>query len=142
MKRFMLVVIAAALTLAGSLGAQEADQIKVEELAKTTTSWDGRAIPAYPEGQPQVTVSKVTIPSGLKLQWHKHPVLTAGVVLKGQLTVITDKDERLHLKAGESIVEVINKWHHGVNEGDEPTEIIVFYAGIEGQPVTVLKPEQ
>jgi quercetin dioxygenase-like cupin family protein len=43
------------------------------------------------------------------------------------------------MKAGDSIVEVVNKWHYGINEGNEPAEIIVFYAGIKGKPVTVEK---
>ena len=59
--------------------------------------------------------------------------------MKGELTVVTEKQETLHLKAGDSLVEVVNKWHYGSNQGLEPAEIIVFYAGIEGQAITVKK---
>ena len=51
----------------------------------------------------------------------------------------TDDGRTLHLKAGEAIVEVVNTWHYGKNEGQEPAEIIVFYAGIAGEPITVRK---
>jgi len=43
----------------------------------------------------------------------------------------------LHLKAGDAIAEVVNTWHYGKNEGDMPAEIIVFYAGTEGLPITI-----
>jgi hypothetical protein len=35
------------------------------------------------------------------------------------------------------IVEVVNTLHYGINEGTVPAEIVVFYAGIVGQAVTV-----
>jgi quercetin dioxygenase-like cupin family protein len=45
----------------------------------------------------------------------------------------------LYLKAGDLIVEVVNKWHYGKNEGNKPAENIVFYAGILDKPITVKK---
>jgi len=45
----------------------------------------------------------------------------------------------LHLKAGDSIVELVNKWHYGKNEGDEPAEIIIVYSGTQGIPITIEK---
>jgi quercetin dioxygenase-like cupin family protein len=60
-------------------------------------------------------------------------------LLKGELTVVTENNETLHLKAGDPIVEVVNKWHYGKNEGNEPAEIIVFYAGTRDTPITVKK---
>src|SRR5690606_4966419 len=33
-----------------------APHIKVEQLAKTSLSWDGTSLPAYPEGKPEVTI--------------------------------------------------------------------------------------
>jgi len=65
--------------------------------------------------------------------------LCAFIGLLVALTVITEKNETLYLKAGEAIVEVVGKWHYGRNDGHEPAEIVVFYAGIEGQPITVKK---
>jgi quercetin dioxygenase-like cupin family protein len=68
---------------------------------------------------------------------HKHPVINAGVLLKGELTVQAESGKTLHLKTGESLVEVVDTWHYGKNEGAESAEIIVFYAGTDGAPITV-----
>ncbi len=81
----------------------------------------------------------MTIPQGVQLPLHKHPVINAGILLEGELTVVTEDNETVHLKAGESMVEVVNKWHYGKNEGNKPVEIIVFYAGTLGTPITIKK---
>lgn len=39
------------------------------------------------------------------------------------------------------IVELVNTGHHGENEGEEPAEIIAFYAGKPGTPIAVEKPQ-
>jgi len=110
--------------------------VEVTTLAKSSFSWDGQKLPAYPAGEPEITVLKINIPPGTKLALHKHNVINAGVVLAGELTVITDKNETLNLKAGDSLVEVVNKWHYGKNETNKPVELIVFYAGAVGLPIT------
>ena len=117
--------------------AQEENTFKVDVLAKTGASWDGRQLPIYKEGKPEITILRIQIPPKAQLPLHKHPVINAGVMLKGELTVVTEKKEKLHLKAGDAIVEVVDKWHYGKNEGDGPAEIIVFYAGVEGIPITI-----
>jgi quercetin dioxygenase-like cupin family protein len=106
-------------------------------LVKSTRSWDGSQLPKYPEGQPEVTILKITIPAGATIPLHQHPYINAGVLIKGELTVLTQTGDKLIMTAGDQIVEVVNKWHKGQNSGDIPAEIIVFYAGIEGQPITV-----
>lgn len=121
---------------------QDAKKVKVRVLAKTSLSWDGETLPAYPKGKPEVTILRITIPPKTNLPLHYHPVINAGVMLKGELTVITEKKEILHLKSGDSIIEVVNKYHYGKNEGDKPAEIIVFYAGIQDTPITVKKKSQ
>ncbi len=109
----------------------------VDVLVKSSSSWDGEILPDYPKGKPEVTILRITIPPKVQLPLHKHLVINAGVLLKGELTVVTEDKKTLHLKAGDSIVEVVNKWHYGKNEGNEPAEIIVFYAGIRGTPITI-----
>jgi len=106
-------------------------------LVKSTHSWDGSQLPSYPEGQPEVTILRITIPIGAKIPLHQHPYINAGVLTKGELTVLTKKGEKLIMTAGDPIVEIVNKWHFGTNSGNVPAEIIVFYAGIKGQPITV-----
>ncbi len=128
-----------ALLIPGYGWALDASGVTVDVLAKTSSSWNGATLPAYATGQPEVTILKIVIPPKIKLPLHQHPVINAGVLLKGELTVITENNKTLHLKAGDSIVEVVNTWHYGINEGSEPAEIIVFYAGVLNQPITIKK---
>ncbi len=111
----------------------------VEKLITTRQSWDGASLPAYPHGQPEVTLLRITIPAGTRLHTHSHPVINAGVLLSGSLTVITTEGKTLHLKAGDPIVEVVNTLHYGINEGNVPAEIVVFYAGVADTPITVVE---
>ncbi|MHB8790942.1 MAG: cupin domain-containing protein [Desulfobulbaceae bacterium] len=119
-------------------GANEAPPV-VNELVKTSHSWDGNSLPAYPQGQPEITILRISIPAGTRLHTHSHPVINAGVLLSGQLTVVTTDGKTLHLQAGDPIVEVVNTLHYGINEGTVPAEIIVFYAGVLDKPVTVVE---
>lgn len=113
------------------------DTVSARVLAKSTVSWNDAGLPAYPSGTPEVTILRIRIPAGVTLPWHTHPVINAGVLISGQLTVTTKAGDTLHLKAGDPIVEVVNTWHYGKNEGTGPADIIVFYAGVEGQAITV-----
>lgn len=114
-------------------------EIQVIKLAESTESWNGEKLPAYPKGQPKITILKYVIPPHTILSLHKHLVINAGVLLKGVLTVVDDKNNILELKAGDSIIELVNTYHYGENKGDEPVEIMVFYAGAEGTTLTVKK---
>jgi quercetin dioxygenase-like cupin family protein len=115
------------------------NDIEVTTLVKTTESWNGKQLPKYPDGNPEITILKIIIPPKTKLPLHKHPNINAGILLKGELTVISEANDTLYLKAGEPIVELVNTWHFGQNDGTGPVEIIVFYAGIQGTPITILE---
>ncbi len=135
----LVIGICFVLLLSGNVLAGEARGVRVDVLAKTGSSWEGNRLPAYPKGTPEVTILRIKIPPGVQLPLHKHPVINAGVLLSGELTVVTEDNKTLHLKAGDPIVEVVNKWHYGKNEGDKPAELIVFYAGIKNAPITIPK---
>lgn len=122
-------------------GHKAACKIEISQLLKTRFSWDGALLPAYPKGQQEITILRIIIPPGEALVKHEHPVINAGLLLKGELTIRTDSGKILYLKAGDAIAEVVNTWHYGKNEGRRPAEIVVFYAGIEGVPITVYKPK-
>ena len=118
------------------LCASEA-QIKVEQVLQTTQSWDGTPYTTYPAGQPQVTVLKITIPPDTALHWHRHPVISVAYVLSGHLTVEKrDTGERRILEPGQALAETVETTHRGFTT-DEPVELIVFYAGESGLPLTV-----
>ena len=125
------------LLLSSNVWTQEENKVQVEVLTKTSSSWNGNTLPEYESGTPEVTILKVIIPPNVKLPLHEHPVINAGVLLKGNLTVVTVDKDTLNMEAGDSIVEVVNTWHYGINEGDEPAEIIVFYAGVQDTPITI-----
>jgi quercetin dioxygenase-like cupin family protein len=137
MKR-LICGICLILCLAGNVWAQE-NTVDVDVLTKSSASWEGTDLPNYPKGKPEITILRIKIPPKVQLPLHEHPVINAGVLLKGELTVVTKNKETLHLNAGDSIVEVVGKWHYGKNEGNETAEIIVFYAGVQGSPITVQK---
>lgn len=108
-----------------------------ELLSESHLSWNGDSLPAYPSGKPKISIVKVTIPPHSELPHHYHPVINAGVLLKGQLTVVDVKGNTLEMKAGDPIIEVVNTIHYGKNNGDDPAEILVFYAGAEGMEIVV-----
>lgn len=108
-----------------------------EVLLKSTTSWDGKAYAAYPAGQPEMTVLKITIPPKTSLPWHHHPVLNAAYVVSGQLTVEKQENgEKKLLGPGQVLPEMVGSIHRGTS-GDEPVVLIVFYAGAQGTPLTI-----
>ncbi|NQT60512.1 MAG: cupin domain-containing protein [Bacteroidetes bacterium] len=133
----LFCIIMLVLLISGHIFAEETGTTKVEELAKSSLSWNWGSLPEYPDGTPEITILRITIPPNVKLPLHMHPVINAGVLLSGELTVVTEDNDILHLKAGEAIIEVVNTWHYGINEGTEPAVIIVFYAGVVGQPITI-----
>jgi quercetin dioxygenase-like cupin family protein len=133
----IILGICIVLFLSSNVWADDVNKIVVETLAKSSSSWDGEALPAYPQGKPEVTILRIKIPAGAKLEMHNHPVINAGVLIAGELTVVTEDNKTLHLKAGDSIVEVVNKKHYGKNVGTQIAEIIVFYAGVADKPITV-----
>ena len=63
--------------------------------------------------------------------------MTAGVVLKGSIEVRTDSGKTHIARAGDAVVELVNRPHGGANIGDEDVVILVVYVGVEGRPVTV-----
>jgi quercetin dioxygenase-like cupin family protein len=113
-----------------------------ELIAESYLSWNGDSLPAYPQGKPKISIVKVTIPPNSELPHHYHPVINAGILMKGQLTVVDTKGNVLEMKEGDPIIEVVNTVHYGVNKGNEPAEILVFYAGEEGKEIVVKEPIQ
>lgn len=112
-------------------------KIETVTLVEASKSWNGEDLPQYPEGKPKITILKITVPPHSKLSIHKHLVINAGVLTKGELTVVDEQNNTLHLKAGDALVELVNTCHYGDNQGDIPAEIIVFYAGTEDLPITI-----
>ena len=137
MKRTLIILSLLAILLSCMNLDSETEELKVETLLQTTQSWDGNELPSYPDGKPEISILKVSIPPHSELDLHKHEVINAGILLTGDLTVITENSDTLKMKTGDVLSEVVGTWHYGVNEGDEVAEIVVFYAGTVGAPLSV-----
>ena len=140
MKKYLTLLIAlpnlASWLLPTAVCARE-PEIKVEQVLQVTQSWDRRPYTSYPTGQPQVTVLRITIPPRTALHWHHHPIISVGYVLSGHLTLEKrDTGERTILQAGQAVAETVQTTHRGFTT-DEPVELIVFYAGQVGLPLTI-----
>lgn len=131
------ILIAIVFGISCTTSAQEPLTVTSEVLTQTTTSWDDSTLPAYPTGQPEISVSKITIPAGIELGLHKHPIPLTAYVVSGELTVIKNENEQQIFKTGEVIVETVDIWHYGRNAGSEDVVLIAFYAGVEGTPLSI-----
>ena len=110
-----------------------------EKLVQTETHWNQQQIKPIHIDNPQITMLRITIPAGEKLAMHKHPILNIGYLTKGELTVRSDKGEKLVLKPGDPIVELVDVWHYGESTGTEDAEIVVTYVGEKGDALSVRK---
>ena len=56
-------------------------------LLKRTASWNDVPYAAYPQGQPELTTVRITIPAHSSLPWNTHDMPNAAYLLSGHLTV-------------------------------------------------------
>jgi quercetin dioxygenase-like cupin family protein len=140
MKRLLQVVVFSGLCWSFWLSNESYahdSRIIVEQLLQTTRSWDGTGYTGYPSGQPQITILKIAIPRNTALDWHHHPMISAAYVLSGKITL--EKQETRETKvfvAGQALAETVNTTHRGYTT-DLPAELIVFYAGAPGVPLSI-----
>ena len=110
-----------------------------EVLLKTTSTWDNEEFKKLIIEKPEVTVLKITINADEKLPMHKHDLVNIAYMKKGTLTVVTEENKEITLHAGEVLPELVGKYHYGKNTGKEPVELVVFYIGEKGTPLSVNK---
>ena len=110
-----------------------------EVLLKTTSTWDNAEYKKLKIKYPEATVLKIIININEELPMHKHDLVNIAYVKKGTLTVITEDNKSITLHEGEVLPELIGKYHYGKNTGNEPVELIVFYLGEKGTPLSVNK---
>jgi quercetin dioxygenase-like cupin family protein len=108
-----------------------------EVLLQATQSWNGKPYTHYPTGQPQLTTLKVTIAPHTALPWHTHPFPNSVYVLSGTLTLHDrDSGKTLVVHQGQAVGESVDDVHRG-ESGDEPTVLLITYAGTPGVPTSV-----
>ena len=110
-----------------------------EVILKTTSTWDNAEYKKLKIKKPEVTVLKIVIDIGESLPIHKHDLVNVAYVKKGTLTVVSDKNKEITLHEGDVLPELVGKYHYGKNTGNEPIELIVFYLGEKGTPLSVNK---
>ena len=118
-----------------------APQVVSTELIRTGQSWDGVELPDYFQGRPELVAVKYEIPAGQKLGWHHHPVMNYGILVQGDLTIITEDGQEKLLHEGEAVVEMVNTVHRGENRGTKPVVLYMFYVSQQDLPLSVQHPE-
>ena len=108
-------------------------------LLKTTSTWDNTEYKKLKIKKPEVTVLKIVINANEELPLHRHDLVNIAYVKKGTLTVITEDCKEITLHEGEVLPELVGKYHYGKNTGNVPVELIVFYLGEKGTPLSVNK---
>lgn len=150
-RRCLALIGAAALCIATGCASPCADdpfaryaaatEVQKIELKRTSQSWDGAQLPDYLKGKPELVVMRYVFPVGSKLPWHHHPVINYGILQQGELTIVGLEGQRQVVHAGEAIVEMVGPVHCGMNTGDKPIVLDMFYLAQEGIPLAVQHPE-
>lgn len=115
----------------------EMEKVETTELFRTSQSWDGAGLPDYLQGRPELVAIKYEIPAGQKLSWHHHPVMNCGILVQGELTIVSEDDTEKVLHEGEAVVEMVGTVHHGENRGMKAVVLYMFYLSQPGLPLSV-----
>lgn len=116
-------------------------KVKSTELIRTGESWDGVGLPDYLQGRPELVVMKYEFPAGQKLGWHHHPVMNYGILVQGELTIISLDGTEKTVHEGEAVVEMVGTIHHGENRGSQTAILYMFYLSQKDLPLSVQHPE-
>ena len=108
-------------------------------VVRSGDDWTGSPLPSYLTSAPEVAVMRFTIPPQTALPIHKHPAINVAYVMDGELTVFQEGGIQRNFKKGEVVIEMVEKWHHGINQGYVPVELVVFYATTKGLPLAIKK---
>ena len=134
-----LTITSVSLSSCEKANAQDNPAAKVvtTELVRTDKSWDGVELPDYLQGRPEIVGMKYEIPAGQKLGMHFHPVMNFGILVQGDLTIISKDGLEKTVHEGEAVVEMVNTVHHGENRGTKPVILYMFYLSQKDMPLSV-----
>jgi quercetin dioxygenase-like cupin family protein len=133
-------VAASVLALASRADTQEATgKVRASRIFSATTTNSGQPI-VLPKSNVEVVVWMYDIPPGSKLPVHKHPFQRYAYVLSGTLQVTDVENARtFEYKAGDFVIEMVDGWHYGTNDGKESVRLLVIDQVEKGQANTILK---
>ena len=133
-------LIAGLLALAPPADTQEATgKVRAARIFSATTTNSGQPI-VLPQRNVEVVVWMYDIPAGSKLPVHRHPYQRYAYVLAGTLQVTEVANARsFEYKPGDFIVEMVDGWHYGANNGKEPVRLLVIDQVEKGRVNTILR---
>jgi quercetin dioxygenase-like cupin family protein len=137
-----VALIAGIVAFAPRADTQEAEatgKVKAKRIFSATTTNSGQPI-KLPQGNVEAVVWMYDIPAGSKLPVHKHPSQRYAYVLQGTLQVTDVENGRsFEYKPGDFIVEMVDGWHYGANNGRGLVRLLVIDQVEKGQANTILK---
>jgi quercetin dioxygenase-like cupin family protein len=132
----IVLLIATTMAIEGRTGQEP---VVVAEVLSTTMTAGGQPI-ILPQGPVRLVATMVEIAPGAKLPVHKHPFPRYAYVLNGTLTVTeAETGTKYPYKAGDFIVEVVDRWHSGENTGADPVRLLVIDQVPDGSASTILR---
>ena len=138
---YLALYALAAFSPTHALALEGSEVIVATPILKTGQTWVGQDI-VYPEGTAEMSGVVIEMAVGGETGWHQHPVPSVGYVIEGELEVHFKNGEVKRLQAGESAAEAVNVLHNGVNAGDVPVKLVIFYVGTPGIKLTVREGEE
>ena len=108
-------------------------------ILKTDSTTTGQKISDFFISPSEATGLKVIIPPGKETGWHVHTVPGFAYVIRGNLTIEMASGKKLEFKPGQSFAETIQVPHNGKNFGTDTVELIAFFIGQKGKPITIKK---
>jgi quercetin dioxygenase-like cupin family protein len=135
-----IAAILAGASLTAIIAAKDSETVasaQREILLQTTRSWNGKPYTHYPTGQPQLTTIQMTLAPHTALPWHTHPFPNSVYVLSGTLTLRDKASGKTQVvRKGQAVGESVDDIHRG-ESGDEPTVLLITYAGTPGVPTSI-----
>ena len=139
-----VALIAGIVVFAPRADTQEANseatgKVRAKRIFSGTKTNSGQPIKLQ-QGDVEVVVWMYDIPVGSKLPVHKHPYQRYAYVLQGTLQVTDVANGRsFEYKAGDFIVEMVDGWHYGANNGRGPVRLLVIDQVQPGQANSILQ---
>jgi quercetin dioxygenase-like cupin family protein len=91
------------------------------------------------DGPLEISSEIIAVAPQGKIPEHMHLTPFYAYILEGEITVTYANGVENTYKQGQAMLEAINIWHHGVNNGDVPVKILVVNMGVEGVPNTIAR---
>ena len=139
MKRFFCLLVLSISVFNCALADDQHPGIVANLVVRSGNDWTGSPLPPYLRSDPQIAVMKFIIPPNTSLPVHKHPAINAAYVIDGELTVVQEGGIQRTFKKGEVVIVMVDQWHHGMNQGSVPVELVVFYATTKDLPLAIKK---